>query len=285
MYGSVRPSRQVGLTPPVQNCLSENDPVYFILDSVTDLDISTITAKYEQEQGGLPPYSPRMMVALLLYSYFGGVFSSRTIVQACQERLTFRAIVGDNIPNWRTISDFRKLHMKELEGLFVQVLKLCQKAGLVELGHIGSDGTEVKAKAGRQKGSSYCRMKKEEQRLQHKIHRLLREAEAVDQQEDQLYVTDCGGRESAEHSVHPQNGLELMWPVQGALETEAKDSVGQAKADIRDDRRPNQGRKHTVILDISGDSEIRPPTWEEAAQKCVEVYREVISKHKNCRKR
>lgn len=281
MYGSVSPSRQVGLPPPVQNRLSENDPVYFILDSVTDLDISTITAKYEQEQGGLPPYSPRMMVALLLYSYFGGIFSSRTIVQACQERLTFRAIVGDNIPNWRTISDFRKLHMKELEGLFIQVLELCQKAGLVEVGHTGSEGTEGKASAGRQKGTSCCRMKKEEQRLQHKIHRLLREAEAVDQQEDQLYVTDCGGRESAEHSVHQQNGLELMWPVQGALETEAKDSVRQTKADRRSDRWPNQGTKHTVILDITADSEIRPPTWEEAARKCVEVYREVISKHKN----
>jgi len=284
MYGSVNLNRQVEVPPPGQNRLCENDPVYFILDSVTDLDISTITAKYEQEQGGLPPYSPRMMVALLLYSYFGGVFSSRTIVQACKERLTFRAIVGDNIPNWRTISDFRKLHMKELEGLFVQVLKLCQKAGLVELGHIGSDGTEVKAKAGRQKGTSYCQMKKEEQRLQHEIHRLLSEAEAVDQQEDQLYVTDPGRKESTEYSIHLQNGPEWMWRVKGALETEDKDSVKQAKADIRDDRRPNQGRKHTVILDISGDSEIRPPTWEEAAQKCAEVYRDVISKHKNCRR-
>jgi transposase len=274
----------VEVPPPVQNRLSENDPVYFILDSVTDLDISTITAKYEQEQGGLPPYSPRMMVALLLYSYFGGVFSSRTIVQACQERLTFRAIVGDNIPNWRTISDFRKLHMKELEGLFIQVLELCQKAGLVEVGHTGSEGTEGKTTAGRQKGTNCCQMKKEEQRLQRTIHRLLREAEAVDQQEDQLYVTDCGGRESAEHSVHEEDGLELMWPIQGAVETEAEDCVRQTKADRRRDRWRDQGTKHTVILDITAGSEIRPPTWEETARKCAEVYWDVTSKHKNCRR-
>jgi transposase len=136
-----------------------------------------------------------MMVALLLYSYFRGVLSSRKIVQACQERLTFRAIVGDNVPDWRTISDFRRLHMKELEGPFVEVLKLCLRAGVVKPEHIGPDGAKAKPMAGRQNGMSYCRIKKEEQRLQHKIHGLLTEAEAADQQEDQQYVTDCGGGE------------------------------------------------------------------------------------------
>jgi hypothetical protein len=220
-----------------------------------------------------------------LYSYFRGVFSSRKIMQACQERLTFRAIVGDNIPNWRIISDFRKLHIKELECLFVQVLKLCQRAGLVKLGHIESDRTKVKAKAGRQKGMSYSRMKKEEQRLQHKIHQLLSEAEAVDQQEDQQYVTDCRSRELPEQLVHQQSCLELIWQAKGALETEAKDSVKQAKADSGSDKWPSCGRKHTVILDIPAENEIHPPTWEEAARKCIEVYREVISKHKNCPRR
>lgn len=184
IYGSVDQNLQGEHPPSVQNRLSENDSVYFILDTATELDISTITAKYEQEQRGFPPYSPCMMVALLFYSYFRGVFSSRKIMQACQERLTFRAIVGNNISNRRIISDFRKLHIKGLEGLFIQVLKLYQRASLVKLGHIGSDRTKVKAQVGRQKGMNCCRMKKEEQRLQHKIHRLLSEAEAVDQQEE-----------------------------------------------------------------------------------------------------
>jgi transposase len=284
-YGLVNPNQQGQHLPPVQDRLSENDPVYFILDAVTELDISPITAKYEQEQRGFPPYSPRMMVALLLYSYFRGLFSSRKIVQACQERLAFRAIVGDNVPDWRTINDFRRLHTKELEGPFVEVLELCLRAGVVKLGHIGPDGTKAKPVAGRQNGMSYCRTKKEEQRLQHKIHELLTEAEAADQQEDQQYVTDCGGRELPEHSAHRQSRLELIRRAQGALETEAKDSVKQAVADGRTDAWPDQGRRRTAILDIPADGDIRPPTWEETARKCAAVYREVISNHKNCPRR
>jgi len=141
-YRPWNPNQQWLLPPSVHDWLPENDLVYFILDTVNELDISAITKKYEQEERGYPPYNPRMMVALLFYSYCRGIFSSRKIMQACEERLTFRVIVGDDIPNWRTISDFRKLHLKELEDLFVQVLQLCQKAGLVKLGHIALDSTK-----------------------------------------------------------------------------------------------------------------------------------------------
>ncbi len=283
-YGSVDPCREREHPPPVQDRLSENDPVYFILDTVTELEISAITDKHEQEARRFPPYSPRMMVALLLYSYLRGVFSSRKIMQACQERLTFRVIVGDNIPNWRAIRDFRKEHVEELEVLFTQVLKQCQKAGLVKLRHIGSDKTKVKAEAGRQKGMNCCRTKREEQRLQYTIHRLLSEAEAVDQQEEQRYMTRCESRKSPERAVRQRNYLELNGQAKWTLETQATDSVKQTRADIRSGKRLNQSRKRTVILDIPADNEIRPPTWEEAARKCVEVYQDVISKHKNCRR-
>lgn len=284
VYGSVNPSEQREHLPPAQNWLSENNPVYFILDTVTELDISTITATYEQRQRGFPPGSPRMMVALLLYSYFRGVFSSRKIMQACQEQLAFRAIVGDNIPDWRTIRDFRKLHIKELEGLFIQVLKQCQRTGLTKLGYVGWDRRKVKAEAGRQKGMNCCRMKEEERRLRYMIQRLLSEAEAVDQQEDQPYSTGCRGEKSPEQFVHQQSHLELIGRAKGALETETKDSVKQARA-ARSGKWPNQGRRRTVILDTSVDNEIRPPTWEEAARKCMKVYEEVISEHKNHRRR
>ena len=282
IYGSLNPNQQVDHPPPVQNLLSENDPVYFILDTVTELDISTITAKYKQGQRGFPPYSPRMMVALLVYSYFRGVFSSRQIMQACNERLTFRAIVGDNIPNWRIIRDFRKLHIKELEDLFIQVLKLCLRAGLVKLRYIGSDSIKVKAKAGQQKGMSYCRMKTEEQQLQHEIRRLLNEAEAADKPEDQLYVTDCRSRELPDQLDHQQKRPELIWQDKSVLKTKAKNYFKRkAKIGDRSDERPIRERNRTATLDIPEESEIRPPTWEEAARKCIEVYREVISKHKN----
>ena len=152
-----------------------------------ELDISAITTKYEQEERGYPPYNPRMMVALLFYAYCRGIFSPRKIMQACEERLTFKVIVGDDIPNLRTISDFRKLHLKELEQLFIQVLQLCQKAGLVKLGHIALDGTKVKDNASGHKAMSYGRIKQEEKRLKQEIHQLLSKAEAVDQQEDKEY--------------------------------------------------------------------------------------------------
>jgi len=125
--------------------LPENDLVYFILDTIGELDVSAISATYEQQERGYPPYHPRMMVALLLYSYCRGIFSSRKIMQACQEHISFRVIVGDDLPNFRTISDFPKRHLKALQALFVQVLRLCQEAGLVKLDAIALDGAKIKA--------------------------------------------------------------------------------------------------------------------------------------------
>lgn len=283
IYESVNPNQQVEHTPPVRNRLSENDPVCFILDKVTELDISTITAKYQQEQQGFPPYSPRIMAALLLYIYFRGVFSSRQIMRACKERLTFRAIVGDNIPNWRIICDFRELHLKELEDLFVQVLKICRIAGLVKLRYIGPGSTKIRANAGQHEGISYCQMNKEEQQLRHEIRRLLDEAEAADKPEDQLYVTDCRSRELPDQLIHRQKRLELIWQDKSVLKTKTKNYFKRkAKIGDRSDERPIRERNRTATLDIPEESEIRPPTWEEAVLKCREVYREMISKHKNC---
>jgi len=233
------------------------------------LDISTITAKYQQKRQGFPPYSPRMMVALLLYSYFRGVFSSRQIMRACKERLTFRAIVGDNTPNWRIICDFRELHLKELEDLFVQVLKICLRAGLIKLRYIGPDSTKIRANAGQDKGISYCQMNKEEQRFQHEVRRLLNEAEAADKQEDQLYVTDCRSREFPDQLVPQQKCPELIWRDKAILKTKAKNYFKRkAKIGDRSDERPIRERNRTATLDIPEESEIRPPTWEEAALKC-----------------
>lgn len=281
IHVSVNSNRQGKYSPPVRNRFKENGPIYFILYTVTELDISTITDKYEQEQQSLPPYSPRMMLALLLYSYFCGILSSRKVMQACQKRLTFRAIVGDNIPDWRIIRDFRKLHIKELEDLFLHVLKLCERAGLVKLDHISLDSTKVKANASRHKTMSYGRMKQGEEHLKEEIRQLLSEAEAVDQREEQGYVTNGRDRKLPKHLVHQQSRLELTWRTKGALETAAGESVKQAKAESRSDHWHSRDKKPTAILDIPDESEDRLPTWEEAGRKCIEVYWEVISKHKN----
>ena len=137
------PDQTYLLPPSPRDWLPDGDLVYFMLDVVQTLDLSAITRKYEQEDRGAPPYHPRMMVTLLLYSYCVGVYSSRRIQKRCERDAAYRVIVGDDVPDFRTISDFRKLHLPELQGLFVEVLKLCAQAGLVKVGLVSLDGAKV----------------------------------------------------------------------------------------------------------------------------------------------
>jgi hypothetical protein len=136
-----------------------------------------------------------MMVALLLYCYATGTRSSRKIMRSCQTDVACRIIVGEDVPDFRTISDFRKIHLARLEGLFLEVLKLCALAGLSRVGMIALDGTKIKANASRHKAMSYDRMKEEEKRLQQEIAQLLAEAEAIDAAEDQAHGRDRRGDE------------------------------------------------------------------------------------------
>jgi len=258
-YRPWNPNQQWLLPPSVQDWLPENDLVYFLLDTVNELDISAITQKYEQEGRGFPPFHPRMMVALLLYAYCRGIFSSRKIMQACQERISFKVIVGDDIPNFRTISDFRKLHLKELQQLFVQVLQLCQEAGLVKLGHIALDGTKIKANASRHKAMSYGRMLKEESRLKEEIKQLLEKAEAIDQQEDDEYGPDRRGDELPEELARRQNRLKRIREAKRVLEAKARAAAQEAQKqqeeeNPKDNDGPKRGRKRRVISEVPADN-------------------------------
>ena len=132
---------------------------YFISDVVDHLDLASITGRYEEERG-YPPYHPCMMVKVLVYAYCVGVPSSRRMEKRLHEDIAFRVLAANNTPDFRTISDFRKDHLEALGGLFVQVLKLCQRAGLVKLGHVSLDGTKVKANASKHKAMSYGKMRK-----------------------------------------------------------------------------------------------------------------------------
>jgi len=294
-YRPWNPNQQWLLPPSVHDWLPENDLVYFILDTVNELDISAITQKYEQEERGFPPYNPRMMVALLFYAYCRGIFSSRKIMQACEERLTFRVIAGDDIPNFRTISDFRKQHLKALEDLFVQVLQLCQKAGLVKLGHIALDGTKVKANASRHKAMSYGRMKQEEKRLKEEIHQLLSEAEAVDQQEDKEYGSDRRGDELPKELARRESRLKRIQQAKKALEAEAKAAAEQARkereADCKKHDKPKGGRRPKPISDIPADNKqynftdpeskimkVSNKGWDQCAnaQAAVDSHKQII---------
>src|SRR5215208_3553026 len=172
--------------------LPAGDLVFFLLDTVSQLDLRRFYAPYEEETRGAPPFDPAMMVCLLLYAYCVGVFSSRKIAQACERNLAFIAIVGQERPDLRTISLFRKTHLDAFADVFVQVLRLAQAAGLVRLGTIAVDGTKVQGNASRHKAMSYGYMTKEVVRLRAEIDALLRQAQDVDAQDDAALGTRRG---------------------------------------------------------------------------------------------
>jgi transposase len=164
--------------------LPQDDLVFFLLDTVPKLDVSRFYAPYEAETRGAPPFDPKMMVCLLLYAYCVGVFSSRKIAQACERNLAFIAIVGEERPDFRTISDFRKLHLAAFVDIFVQVLRIAAESGLVKLGNVSTDGTKLQGNASRHKAMSYGYMKKEIERLREEIEALVTQAYQQDAEDD-----------------------------------------------------------------------------------------------------
>jgi transposase len=197
--------QQLLLPPDLRAWLPEGDLALFISDVVDELDLSGIYAAYESGDGrGQPPYHPAMIVKLLLYAYCVGTPSSRQIERATYRDVAMRVLAGDQHPDHDSIAAFRQRHLDALAGLFVQVLRLCQTAGLVTLGHVALDGTKLKANASKHKAMSYARMGETERRLEAEVRTLLERAHQVDAAEDAQYgrgggATSCrpswpGGR-------------------------------------------------------------------------------------------
>src|SRR5450631_2223785 len=204
------------LPPNVQDFVPKGHVSRFIVELVREsLDLKEITGSYVSGLGQ-PPFDPRMMVALLRPGYASGLYSSRRIARACRERNDFVMIVALDPPDFRTISDFRKRHLKALGGLFLQVLKLCETAGLVKLGHVALDGTKIKANASKHKAMSYERMKKAE------VARMLAAAEAADSEEDETFGKDKRGDELPDWTGDKQKRLAKIQQAMAALEAEAK---------------------------------------------------------------
>src|SRR6195952_3630011 len=198
------------LPPSVQEFVPSGHLAHFVRDTVREgLDLSAVLDSSTQGRGQ-PPYHPGMLVALLLYGYSRGVYSSRQLARACEERVDFMAVTGLNRPDFRTVSDFRKRHLAALSELFVQVLRLCQRAGLVKLGHVAVDGTKVKANASRHKAMSYKRMLTEEPKLAAPVKAWLDAAEAADQAEDAQHGKQRRGDEMPEWMANKQRRLERI---------------------------------------------------------------------------
>ena len=205
------------LPPSVHDFVPAGHLSRFVVALVTEeLDLSAIMASYKGEKGQ-PPYHPAMMVALLLYSYAVGLYSSRRIAKACMERVDFMAIVALQAPDFRTISEFRRRHLAALSALFVQVLKLCERAGLVKLGHVALDGTKIKANASKHKAMSYERMCKREAELQAEVNGWLQAAEAADAVEDKAFGADRRGDEMPDWVADKQARLAKISPSQGRI--------------------------------------------------------------------
>ena len=214
------------LPPSVRDLVPANHVSHFVRDTVrTDLDLSSILSTYEEERG-YPPYHPVMMTALLLYAYTQGVFSSRRIARACEERVDFMAVTALQKPDFRTVNEFRRRHLKSLGELFVQVLRLCRRAGLVKLGHVALDGTKIKANASKHKAMSYQRMQSAEKELAATVTGWLERAEAEDEAEDREYGEDRRGDELPEWVKNKQERLARIRAAKQALEEEAKQKDG-----------------------------------------------------------
>lgn len=234
---------QPSLFPPSpRDWLPEDDLVYFLLDTVASFDLGPFLAYYERETRGQPPFHPRMMVCLLLYCYATGTRSSRKIMRRCQVDVACRIIVGDDIPGFRTISDFRKTHLDRLEALFVEILKLCALAGLAKVGTIALDGTKIKANASRHKAMSYDRMPEEEARLKREIAAILAEAESADATEDAAHGRDRRGDELPEELARRQSRLAKIQQAKALLEERARTEAAEEA-----DRRQEEGKAPPTV--------------------------------------
>jgi transposase len=246
MTKSFRPWKvdEVWLLPPsVQEFVPEGHPAHLVRDIVAEeLDLSAILAAYTEPRG-YPPYHPAMMVALLLYAYSRGVYSSRRIARACEERLDFQAVTALNLPDFRTISEFRRRHLAALAGLFVQVLTLCRRAGLVGLGHVAVDGTKLRANASKHKAMSYARMGPAEAELAVEVEGWLAQAEGADAAEDATLGAERRGDEMPDWMRDKQRRLERIRAAKAELEAEAR-AAEAAKPDpgTKADGSPSQRR-------------------------------------------
>jgi len=210
------------LPPSVHELVPAGHVAHFVRETVREeLDLSAILSTYTEERG-YPPYHPAMMVALLLYAYSRGVYSSRRIAQACEERVDFMAVTAMNRPDFRTIATFRRRHLKALGDLFVQVLKLCRAAGLVKLGHVALDGTKMRANASVHKAMSYRRMREAEKQLAAEVAAWFAKAEATDTAEDREHGAEQRGDEMPDWVANKAVRLERIRAAKAALEAEAK---------------------------------------------------------------
>ena len=228
------PDQFLLLPPDLREWLPEGHLALFVSDVVEAIDLSGILGEYEKGDGrGYPPYHPVMMVKLIVYGYCTGVISSRKIEQGTYVDVAFRVLAANQHPDHDSIAEFRKRHLQALAGLFLQVLELCKKAGLVKLGHVAVDGTKVRANASKHKAMSYGRMKDTEKKLEAEILALLEEAQRIDDAEDARYGKGKRGDELPEELQRRESRLKKIREAKAELEKEAREKADAAATEAR----------------------------------------------------
>jgi transposase len=216
------PDQMLLLPPSVRDWVPDGDLAHFISDVVDVLDLSEIEAVYDDELRGYPPYHPRMMTKLWLYAYAVGTRSCRKLAMLVQRDVGFMMLAAGNRPDFRTLNSFRLRHLPALAGLFVQVVRLCEKKGLVKLRHVAVDGTRVKANASKHSAMSYGRMKQEEARIRAEVEAYFRDCDRVDAEEDERFGVDQRGDELPEELKTAERRRRAIKEAMAELEREAK---------------------------------------------------------------
>src|SRR5208283_3139927 len=218
------------LPPSLHDWLPEDHLARFLADVVASLDLGALYESYEEKDGrGQAAYHPAMMLRVLLYGYCTGVCSSRKIEAKTYEDVAFRYLAADEHPDHSSWAEFRKRHLEALAGLFTQALQLCQKAGLVKLGHVAIDGTKMQGSASKHKAMSYGRMGEAERKLQAEVEALLRHAEEVDEAEDRQYGKGQRGDELPPELARRESRLKKIREAKEALEAEARQKAQEQK--------------------------------------------------------
>jgi transposase len=238
-YKPYQPEQDLLLPPSLKDWLPEKHLAYFVSEVVDELDLSGIYAEYEKDDRGQPPYHPGMMTKLLVYGYCVGVYSSRKIQQRLMEDVAFRVLAAGNAPDFRTIADFRKLHLEVLKGLFEQVLKMALELGAMKLGRVALDGSKIKANASKHKAMSYERIQEQEKAIGQQVKEMLARAEAVDAEEDERYGKGGAGDELPQELQRRETRLKRIREAKRTLEERAREKAkkegkeGQAVAEAR----------------------------------------------------
>src|SRR5277367_4689228 len=227
-----------------RGALPEDDLVFFLIDLIPQIDLTPFHQHYAREMRGQPPFDVTMMVTLLVYAYSVGVCSSRKIAAACERNLAFRAIAGDDRPDFRTISDFRKIHLAAIKSLFIEVLRVAGELGMVKLGNLSTDGTKMRANASRHKAMSYGYMNKEINRLETEIDQLLKHAEELDAEQDAA-LGSRRGDELPDELKRREQRLAKIKEAKARLEAKAlaKAEEEQRRRDQEQAKREAEGRQ------------------------------------------